>query len=570
MNQPGARFCNGEVSAASSEPRPAAGEKQGDEARWENHAKGTSSDRGRSLDPAAHRCRRPSVSSRVIATVSALLAAPCMAASGATGVADPPARSAKTIRLAPLPAGIVAQCRAIQARVRFRMLCPRILPRPLIGWPPGHPPSPLAAGFMRPGPLTFAGIDIGYGAGWDDPNNRHAWRNRPCCFLHFVVQRGRPAAGARPAVLGGRKGRLLPANTSSYYGPYFGNHVRFFFRERGVPYVVTLHTFGRRRTTALLGRLIRELRPAASLRVAPTQARIVPFDNVGPRAIAAGPGALWILTRDKPVDPTAATPYTYGRLLRLDPESGRIQARIRLDGNMRGLAAAAGSVWVAAARPLSGTRSEGIVLRVDASRGTVSAVVRTGTWPSALASDGRWLWAVNTAPFFKRGTLVRIDTATNRRVGRAIPLGPAPSGIAMGAGSVWVADALQGTVRRIDGLRRRTIATIRVGRQPYGLTFAAGSLWVTNSDEHTVSRIDPATNHVRQTITVGRNPYGIASGGTSLWVANLGDGSVSELDAARGHVRRTLRRGGDPLGVAVAGEAVWMTQNSEGRATRLD
>ncbi|MDQ3778000.1 MAG: YncE family protein [Actinomycetota bacterium] len=476
------------------------------------------------------------------------------------------------IRLTPTPRSVIVQCKRVQARAKFRMLCPRVLPRPVIGWPPGQPPAPLVAALLQRSRRTVDGIDIGYGAGWDDPNSPHAWRNRPCCFLHFVIQRGRPAPGARVAILGGKRGRLLPASGSSYYGPYFGNHVRFFFRERGVPYVVTLHDFGRKETTALLGRLIAQLRPAATLRT-PTlrsQPTIVRYDDVGARAVAATPRRLWILVREKPVDPSRPTPHARGLLLRLDPTSGRTERRIGVAGFMRGLAAAAESVWVAVARPLSGTRSEGVVVRVDGSTGRVAATVRTGTWPAALAPDETSIWVVNTAPFFRRGTLVRIDRATERVDGRPVALGPAPSGIAVGARSVWIGDSIEGTVRRIDALRRRTIATIRVGRQPYALTFAAGSVWVTNADSGTVSRVDPATNRVTATIRVGRNPYGIAAAGRSLWVANLGDGTVSQVDAVLGRLRRTIATGGDPLGVAVAGGAIWVTQNSEGTAGRLE
>jgi YVTN family beta-propeller protein len=499
----------------------------------------------------------------------------CCLAAGADGARrnpDPPAHSARIIRLVPTPAPVVAECRKVQAQRRFPMLCPRVLPRPLIGWPPGHPPAPLAAGPIGRAPRS-EGIDISYGAGWDDPKNPHAWRNRPCCFLHFVVQRGRPAPGARPIVLGGRRGTFLPGNSSSYYGPYFGNHARFFFRERGVPYAVTLHSFGRE-TRKLLGRLIRALRPVSALRAPapPAHARTIRFDNVGARAAVGTTRDLWILTRDRPTHPGQATPYAYGWLLRLDPATGRIQSRFRISGYMRGLAVVEGDVWISAARPLSrsGTRSEGVVVRLDASSGRVEAVVRTGTWPSALAADDKSVWVVNSAPFFKRGTLVRIDTDTNRRTGRAVPIGSAPSGLAFGAGSVWVADALEGTVRRIDPARRRTVATIRVGGQPYALLYVAGSLWVTNADDETVSRIDPATNRVRTSIRVGPNPYGVAASGRSLWVANLGAGTVSEVDLGSGRVKRTLPTGGDPLDLAVSGNAVWVTQSSEGVAVRVD
>jgi hypothetical protein len=212
---------------------------------------------------------------------------------------------------------------------------------------------------VRPSQRRIDGVDIGYGAPWEgdssSPAAHHLWRNRPYCFLHFVIQRGRPAAGARATVLGGKSGRFLLASGSSYGGPYFGNHVRFFFRERGVSYFATLHSFGNRETTALLGRLIAQLRQVAALRAptAPRRATAVRLGKVGPRAIAATPHALWILTREQPIDPTAPTPYARGALLRLDPASGRIQGRVRVAGYMRGLATAAGSVWVATARPLS-------------------------------------------------------------------------------------------------------------------------------------------------------------------------------------------------------------------------
>jgi YVTN family beta-propeller protein len=487
---------------------------------------------------------------------------------------DPPAHSASAIHLVPTPASVIEQCRRVQARAHFRMLCPHLLPRALIGWP-GQPPPPLGSGFVRLNSRRPpVGVDIGYGAPWEGDSGRgwrqHLWRNRPCCFLHFIIQGGQPVPGARPAVLGGRRGRLLAATSASYGGPYFGNHVRFFFRQHGVPYVVTLHSFGNAATTALLGRLIAKLRPVAARRAPalPRRGATVRIGSVGPQAIAAGPTALWVLTREQPIHPAAPWEGTRASVLALDPRTGAVRTRITLRGEARGLAAGVDGVWVAVGRPLAQGSEQGVVVRIDAT-GHVEAVVPTGRWPSALAVGKRAIWAVNTAPFFKRGTLVRIETATNRVDGRPIPLGPAPSGAAVGDGSVWVADAIEGTVRRIDPRRRRTVAVIDVGSEPYGVVFAAGSVWVTNADDGTVSRIEPTTNRVTATIRVGRNPYGVAVGGRSLWIANLGDGTVSQIDAASGRVRRTIRIGGDPVGVAVAGNGVWFTLNTEGRVTRL-
>jgi YVTN family beta-propeller protein len=486
---------------------------------------------------------------------------------------DPPARSAKIVHLAPTPASVIEQCRRVQAEAHFRMLCPRVLPRALIGWP-GQPPPPLRAVLIRSNPRRPPdGVDIGYGAPWEFYSGQpaslvrpHLWRNRPCCFLHFVVQRGAPASGARPAVLGGKRGRLLPANSAGYSGLYFGNHVRFFFRERAVSYVVTLHSFGNRETTTLLGTLISELEQISDLRapLPPKHGTTVTIGSAGPRAIAAAPGTLWVLTREQPIDPAAPWSGSRAALLRLDPDAGTLRTRLTIGGDMRGLAATEDAVWVAAGRS-----NTGVVLRIDPKTKRVVAQIHTGTWPAALSADAKGVWVVNTAPFFKRGTLVRVSIATNRAEGRPVPLGPAPSGVAVGAGAVWVADAIEDTVRRIDVARRRTVATIRVGRQPYALTFAAGSVWITNSDDGTVARIDPSTNKVVARIRVGRNPYGIAAGARSLWVASLGAGTISRLQASSGRVVKTIRVGGDPLDVALASGAVWFSQNSDGAVTRL-
>ena len=500
--------------------------------------------------------------------VSALFVATATASAGPPA-SDPVARSAKTVVLLPTPRLVVEECRRAQDEGRFRMLCPRVLPRAAIGWP-GQLPPPLRAAPIRSSSGRRAdGVDVGYGAPWESASpgwRQHLWRNRPCCFLHFVVQRGAPVPGARPVVLGGRRGRLLPASSFGYTGPYFGNHVRFFFRERGVDYVVTLHSFGNRATTSLLGRLVAALRPVAALRAPPTprQGKTVGVGNAGPSAIAAAPGALWVLTREQPAN--AAKPWTGTRanLIRLDPDAGTVTARTTIAGEMRGLAATRTAVWIAAARS-----NKGVVLHIDPKTKRVTAQVHAGTWPAALAADRRGVWVVDAAPFYKRGSLVRIDAATSRLVGRAVPLGRAPSGLAVGAGSVWVADALDGTVRRIDPVGRRVVATTRVGRQPYALSFAAGSLWVTNSDDGTVSRIDPHTNHVTATIRVGRNPYGISADSVSLWVANLGDGTVSRIDAPSGRVVQTLRIGGDPVAVETLGGAVWVSRNNDGDVTRL-
>jgi hypothetical protein len=140
------------------------------------------------------------------------------------------------------------------------------------------PPALTAERFApgRNGSAVEGGISFTYGAPWEPDSGpdwrQHAWRNRPCCFLHLDLWhalRGTPTLPetARPATLGGRKGDLALATSAGLgcgvgnAGAYFCNHVRFRWRQGGTWYVATLHSFGNAETTVLLGRLIRELRP---------------------------------------------------------------------------------------------------------------------------------------------------------------------------------------------------------------------------------------------------------------------------------------------------------------------
>lgn len=55
-------------------------------------------------------------------------------------------------------------------------------------------------------------------------------------------------------------------------------------------------------------------------------------------------------------------------------------------------------------------------------------------------------------------------------------MGPHPLGVAVGEGSVWVANG-DGTVSRIDPVSYEA-TTIRVGRSLAGIAVGAGAVWV--------------------------------------------------------------------------------------------
>jgi YVTN family beta-propeller protein len=63
-----------------------------------------------------------------------------------------------------------------------------------------------------------------------------------------------------------------------------------------------------------------------------------------------------------------------------------------------------------------------------------------------------------------------------------------------------------------------TVATIPVADGPTAIAYGAGSVWVANAADGTLSRIEVQTNRVVDTLVLGNRPSGIAVGAEGIWV----------------------------------------------------
>src|SRR5512132_4245679 len=127
-------------------------------------------------------------------------------------------------------------------------------------------------------------------------------------------------------------------------------------------------------------------------------------------------------------------------------------------------------------------------------RGRFAAVIPVPGAASMTVADGR-LWVLTGA-----GTVVRVDPATNRVVGKPLRVPADAEAIAVGQGALWVARVAPGdlgaphddAVTRVDLASGRTVATIKVRRGPLDLAATPGDVWVTNSGGggESVARID--------------------------------------------------------------------------------
>ncbi len=231
----------------------------------------------------------------------------------------------------------------------------------------------------------------------------------------------------------------------------------------------------------------------------------VPLNWMDYGYVTTGAGAVW------------QTDYENDTLVRIDPVTESVVARIPVGLQPEGVAVTAGSVWVA-------DEHSGAVTRVDPATNRVVATIPIGeagsNGPQIMTAGpgGVWVDVPNL------GEVVRIDAATNK-VGLRVPLeGPVASdgkevwisvspdtdgglpqvvridpdsgkvittvdgvggNLATGLGSVWAGTA------RIDGATGRIVGSIDIGDDGGDITVAGGSLWVTADGKPYVVRISP-------------------------------------------------------------------------------
>jgi YVTN family beta-propeller protein len=218
-----------------------------------------------------------------------------------------------------------------------------------------------------------------------------------------------------------------------------------------------------------------------------------------PRAVAVAPGAVWAAKNDDE------------SIVRIDPATNRIVARVSIHANAWYIAATATAVWIS-------------------------------DWNHDL--------------------VVHVDPVRNEVVASIPDLPHGPSGIAIAGDSVWVANSRADVITRIDARSGRIAATVPVSHTPLPVAYAYGSIWVRNAMSEgngSVSRIDPASNRVLAEIPVrpvagrdGLDSLGIAPNG--LWVAGL---FLERIDPAQNRV--VERRGLTANAVTYGEGSLWLT-----------
>ncbi len=276
----------------------------------------------------------------------------------------------------------------------------------------------------------------------------------------------------------------------------------------------------------------------------PRRVLLPPWDEMS--AIAAGPDAVWAARCE---------------VFRVDPRSNQVVATVLGTGQsaatcLRSVAVGAGMVW--------GVVPEVGLVRIDPATNRVAARVPVGAVGASVAVTAAGVWAVccpgepgePADPLTVDGTLIRIDPATDRVLQR-IHLGGQPTAVAAGPSGVWVVGV--GRLWRVDPVTGRVVTTTRVAEdlQAGGrVVVDRGAVWVAASAGGVLLRVDPRTGRVVARLA-GACGGGVAVVGGVGWTP--GAGGLLPLDRQTGPA---VSLGGiDPLAISdIAGgwDAIWV------------
>jgi YVTN family beta-propeller protein len=140
--------------------------------------------------------------------------------------------------------------------------------------------------------------------------------------------------------------------------------------------------------------------------------------------------------------------------------------------------------------------------------------------------------------------LIQIDPKS-MAVRRTVPFGASPTGVAVGAGRVWMTTYRDASVWSVDP---RTLAGVRIVAKggPVGVVVDHGAVYV--GDSVGATRIDPSSGQVFGSIAADGGAQAIATGPAGLWVVNGASSGLDRLTGSTQFGSRLVAETPGPLG----------------------
>ena len=222
--------------------------------------------------------------------------------------------------------------------------------------------------------------------------------------------------------------------------------------------------------------------------------------------------------------------------------------------------------WYAGGLVAAAAATVAAILLLGGDGVSVSTPIAVGNGPLRLAVGAETVWVTSAA----NGTLSGIDVESGRIVGRPMAVGPGVAGVAVGESSVWIASPRTASVLRVDPIARRKVE-IPVGGRPGAIVYGGGRVWVADQDGRGVAAINPTGNKVfKKGIAPRAAPLRLAVGGGAVWVSNASAGTVRRIDLGSAATGEPIRVGRGPAGLTVGGGLVWVASSRGDEIARVD
>jgi YVTN family beta-propeller protein len=280
--------------------------------------------------------------------------------------------------------------------------------------------------------------------------------------------------------------------------------------------------------------------------------------------------AAILVTREgrAPTGPAAPTPAA-GHAVRIDPATFRTVAAVAVDTDPAAVVGGGGLVWVA-------NRQDGTVTVVDPGTNRVQETLpASGSGPIGASGPGL---------AFASGSLW-VANAVQRQVTRmepdadpiSIPVNARPNALAAApdADSVWVAAQTQGgggLLTRIDTGTNQVGWEIPLRHAPTGLTVTpdARTVWLATGRDRVLHRVDASSGRVDEQIELQQAPGQVAFGDGAVWVTSSSSDAVLRIDPATSKVQAPIRVGNGPGGIAFGADRVWVANREDGTVSTID
>jgi YVTN family beta-propeller protein len=278
-----------------------------------------------------------------------------------------------------------------------------------------------------------------------------------------------------------------------------------------------------------------------------------------PGPIAFAEGSIWVLDESG------------NRILRINPTSGQVVARIPVGKDPVDVTFGAGSLWVANHFGKS-------VTRIDPGINKATRTIKVDFLPMRIGANDEAVWVADVGVLgpsdpYPRANLATIEPATNRVIDLTrfkVATECAPF-LGATANDGWAATAF-GEVWRLSARGGQPVVLTRTSEIALaGLLVDEpdGIIWFgSDGSPGRVISLDLATKEFSRAIFVGTttnqsgpgcNPIWEVLGGSYLWVTNADDHTLSVITVVSRESVATIALDGQPTGLAFGADRVWVS-----------